>query len=658
MLPQTHSYAKASFASIIMCTLGALTWSVRPTSGKVAPPHAGSQFSFEYYPLTSDKTNGRTVRKVNKSLDRVESWISAVGAAVAINDLDGDGLANDVCTVDPRSDTVTIAPAPGTPERYKPFFLTPGGKSDETTAPMGCLPGDFNEDGHMDVLVYYWGRSPIIFSFLKSSVVGQSFGPASYVAQELTSVRERWYSNAAVVADFDGDGHPDILIANYFPDGAEILDVNDSHPQRLHSSMSHAFNGGDKHFFLANAKTSSGAPSFREVPVELINRDGTPMDRESSADVLHGWTLAVAAADLNNDLLPEVYLANDFGPDRLLENVSSPRRLRFRLVTSRRHFFTPKSKGIGTDSYKGMGVDFADINSNGKLDILVSNITDEFALEESNFAFVNSCSTRGAADLSSCFSDQSEPLGLSRSGWGWDIKAGDFDNSGLPQIVQATGFMKAPGGSGGINRWPQLHETAMGNDVFLRFPSAWHDYHVEDDLSGQDKNHFFVRQPDGGFADVSTQIGLRHDSVARGIAIADVDGDGRLDFAIANQWGASDFYHNVSPVAGVPLSIRLLLPFDARHPFETKPLGPERDAVYAMTAQVTVSLPGGRRMVQQVNGGNGHSGKNTFDLHFGLGSIAKDSHLLVDLRWRDRNGDLRRHHLLMTPGQYNVLLGA
>src|SRR5437763_451557 len=109
--------------------------------------------------------SSRTVRPVHPSLKRIESWISSVGAAVALNDLDGDGLPNDVAYVDTRADRVIVAPVPGTGERYEPFTmgLVPLPYDPATMAPMGCLPGDFNEDGLMDVLVYYWGRPPIAF---------------------------------------------------------------------------------------------------------------------------------------------------------------------------------------------------------------------------------------------------------------------------------------------------------------------------------------------------------------------------------------------------------------------------------------------------------------------------------------------------------------
>ncbi len=62
--------------------------------------------------------------------------------------------------------------------------------------------------------------------------------------------------------------------------------------------------------------------------------------------------------------------------------------------------------------------------------------------------------------------DQSEPLGLSRSGWGWDAKLADFDNDGVLEALQAVGFVK-----GQADRWPELQELAMGNDEFLAGPA-------------------------------------------------------------------------------------------------------------------------------------------------------------------------------------------
>ena len=75
-------------------------------------------FHFQVAPLpTMSRETPKTIRDVNLSLRRVAGWISSVGAAVALNDLDGDGLPNDICYVDTRIDKVIVAPVPGTPAR-------------------------------------------------------------------------------------------------------------------------------------------------------------------------------------------------------------------------------------------------------------------------------------------------------------------------------------------------------------------------------------------------------------------------------------------------------------------------------------------------------------------------------------------------------------
>src|SRR5262249_13118613 len=93
------------------------------------------------------------VRKVNQRYRHIAAWISSVGAGIAVNDLDGDGLSNDLCIVDTRSDRVVVTPTPGAGDhRYAPFALTYGTlPTSDTFAPMGCVPGDYNEDGRIDL---------------------------------------------------------------------------------------------------------------------------------------------------------------------------------------------------------------------------------------------------------------------------------------------------------------------------------------------------------------------------------------------------------------------------------------------------------------------------------------------------------------------------
>src|ERR1041385_7648931 len=110
---------------------------------------------------------------------------------------------------------------------------------------MGTLAGDFNEDGLIDLMVYFWGRTPVIYlrkpDGLPASGVPPSSGSSqkqlsagAFAAHELIDSGERWYSDCATQADLDGDGHVDLLIANYFQDGARILDARATGTEVMH----------------------------------------------------------------------------------------------------------------------------------------------------------------------------------------------------------------------------------------------------------------------------------------------------------------------------------------------------------------------------------------------------------------------------------------
>ncbi|HEU4390594.1 MAG TPA: VCBS repeat-containing protein, partial [Blastocatellia bacterium] len=510
-----------------------------------------SRFSFKSVPLPElHDRNKRYVRPVHPDFERISSWISAVGAAVALNDLDGDGLSNDLCYVDTRTDQVIVARA--LDGGYRPFELdaAPLHYDAATMAPMGCLPGDFNEDGLMDILVYYWGRTPIIFLRNGPAPAGSALARNMFSPFELTSNQERWYTNCATQADVDGDGHVDLIIGNFFPDGSRLLDVNGDQRERtireqMQDGLSRAYNGGGQRLFLWSGTAAGNVATalFIEVPGAFSDDSGKP------------WALAVGAADLDGDLLPEIYFANDFGPDRLLHNRSTPGNPRFVPLAGIKHLTTPNSKVLGRDSFKGMGVDFGDLNGDGYLDIYVSNIAEEYALEESHFVWVSTGKVELMKKGIAPYEDRSESLGLSRGGWGWDTRLEDFDNDGVSEALLATGFMK-----GSVNRWPEMHEIAMGNDQLMSHPGWWPRFQPGDDLSGQDHDRFFVRAASGRYYDLAEELGLGQSQITRGIAVADVNGDGRLDFALANQWMPSYLYLNESPVSAGFLGLHLMLP--------------------------------------------------------------------------------------------------
>jgi len=607
-----------------------------------------ARFHFRKLPMPEmPGSHFKYIRDVHPSLRRISAWISSVGAAVALADLDGDGLPNDLCHVDPRTDQVIVSPVPGASYRFQPFTLVPAPipYDPANMAPMGCVPADVNEDGRMDLLVYYWGRTPV--AFLRSKGVPGSprtLSAGDYLPVDIVPSGDRWFTNAMTVADVDGDGHLDIIAGNYFQDGGHILEASGTGTEAMHNTKSKAYNGGHKHLLLWTAATAGDSPSvrFREIPGVFDEQ------------VSRGWALGVGAADLDGDGLPELYFAHDFGPDRLLHNRSTRGHPRFVALVGDRGFTTPASFVMNEDSFKGMGVEFGDVNGDGMLDIYVSNIADEYALQESHFLWLSTGHSASMRQGRAPYVQASESLGLSRSGWGWDTRLADFDNDTYLEAVQATGFIK-----GETDRWPELQSLGTGNDELMTNPGFWPSFRPGDDLSGHNLDAFFVRDRSGRFVNLAREVGLADPMVSRGIAVADFDGDGRLDFAVANQWEPSFVFHNEAPEPRPFLGIHLLLPLQQGAATRSRPghPGPDLYGRPAVGAFATVHLPDGRLLVAQADGGSGHSGKRSPDLHFGLGQLGDTKQLQVDVRWRDPGGVFRRESFELAPGWQTVVLG-
>lgn len=589
----------------------------------------------------------QTVRPVNPSYQKIAAWISSIGAGIAINDLTGHGVANSMCIVDTRTNSVIVThtPTARAADRFTPFVLDPAPLPVDTTmAPTGCTPGDYNGDGMMDLLVSYWGRTPIMF-LAKSDAT--TLSPAAYAPLEVVPTAapdgkyhgERWNTDTVSIGDFDGDGHPDIFVGNYFPD-SDVLDPQGINNVVMNTSLSSATNGGGDIVLRWLGATSGPNPTATYVE----ETGALPFNAAT------GWTLAVSSADLTGDGLPEVYIANDFGHDHLMYNVSTPGRIKFTEATGDRTPLTPKSFVFGKDSFKGMGVDFGDINGTGKFDMVVSNITSKWGLQESNFVWVNKAKDnaemqRLLADGVAPFTQEATKYGLAWTGWCWDVKMADFINDGNLAVVQSDGFVQ-----GETDRWNWLQEMAMTNDNLLSNPAMWPNVKPGDDLSGHQVLAFYAKTADGRYSNISKQLGITSDIPTRAIAVGDTTGTGTLDFAVARQWGPPVFYQNESPDRGDFLNLQLMRPTTEG----AAAGGLKNIGTPAYGATVTVTTPDGRSQIARLDGGGGHSGFRSFDVQFGLGSFMGP--VDVELQWRDLDGRLHEQKTHMSAGRHTLML--
>ncbi len=637
----------------VVGALAALARIPDPPRAEVERLAAHFRFDWQVLPPVPMPAGG-VVFPVNKTAAHMPFYFYQIGASAALGDLDGDGLPNDLCITDPRAKGGTVGPVPGTGNRYATFTLDFGRFFDRTTQyPTVCRIADMNEDGLADLFVAFYGRPPVLLLRRAPLGLGERapLSTASFAVSELVpGLVQTWWTATAAFADVDGDGHQDVIVGNYYADGAEITDGNSSKPFEMNADFSRARNGGTNRIFLHAGGTSGPEPTarFRDAG------DVFPGDGEL------GWTLAVGAGDLDRDGLSELYVANDFGPDQLLWNRSKPGKVELVELKGRRGFFTPESMALGHDSFKGMSIDFGDVNDDGTFDMYVSNIGSPFALQEGHFLWTSSGDAAAAmAKGVAPYHDDSDRAGVARSAWAWDARFEDFDNDSVLELVQATGLVK-----GTANRWPDLAQVGAANDNLVKYPSSWPKFMVGSDVDGYYPEPFWARGEDGRYADLSASLFPGLAVACRGIAVADVEGDGYPEMVYANFWEDSVYVKNEA-AGNRFLALHLLLPVGggsvvapAAGTLRVHPGHPAwREGTPAIGAFVEADVPGGKRQIRQVDGGNGHSGQRSPELRFGLGPAAPAS-IPLRITWRDLDGKLHHDSVALPPGYHTIVLGA
>jgi hypothetical protein len=284
---------------------------------------------------------------------------------------------------------------------------------------------------------------------------------------------------------------------------------------------------------------------------------------------------------------------------------------------------------------------------------MVSNITTPWGLQESNFVFMNEAPSDKAmaSDLARSvapFNQEAENMGMAWTGWSWDVKAGDFLNSGSDDEVQTDGFIK-----GTIDRWNWLQEMAMTNDDLLSNPANWPLVEPGDDIAGSQCPAFYANGGGDQFVNISQQLGMctkADQTPTRGVATADVLGNGVLDFAIARQWGPPVFYLNESPNLGHSLGLNLYRPAA-----DGGTAGQGLSGIGAPAYGTTVTVDyAGKTQISQLDGGSGSAGKRSFEVSFGLGSYSGP--VTVHLAWVNNAGQQEHETLSLTPGTHNLML--
>ncbi len=615
----------ARFAFMALLLVGGYLW----LAPRTADP-GDVRVAFEERAAQSGCANTHTMVQLADDFANIMPWLSSVGAAVAAADFDNDGFADLYVTNCGRGDSNRLFRNRGD-GTFEDVTVKAGvGCGNPEGASMHAIWGDVDNDGHLDLYVTKWAEPNQLF---------RNNGDGTFADISHEAGVDYWgYGNGATFLDFDRDGRLDLLVGNYFsetvvdPKSGERVRNNLWKPvttRVMHETFTHARNGGRN--VLYRNVSEGGGIRFENV-TEQVGMTFT------------GWTLAVGAGDLNNDGWPDLYIANDFGPDEFYLNTGATELPpRFRLVVD------PKGHpGVGNDWWKGMNVDMGDVNNDGYLDIYVTNILEKrYKTDEGNMLWINCVDPDCPGGRG--FRNVAEASRTNDGGWGWGGKFGDFNNDGLLDIYTVNGFAT---GSRDRNYWFAIQEMVTQTKNQTTDARDW-PVMGDRDLSGHERGRLFVqvnragsedvmggggRSQVGGshsprFVEVAEQAGIKDIYNGRGIALADFNHDGFLDMYIANQGAPACYYVNATgnrdattePTKRGFLWIKLV-----GRPELVNEVGGRRLAstVDAVGARVTVEA-GGLRMIREVQGGMGFSSQSEYALHFGLPDSGAVSHITI-----------------------------
>jgi enediyne biosynthesis protein E4 len=407
------------------------------------------------------------------------------------------------------------------------------------------------------------------------------------------------HGHGVAVGDVDGDGHPDLFVTRW---------------------RSYAFyrNKGDGTF--EDMTTRAGLGGDRDWPTSAAMAD---LDGDGDLDL---YVCHYAVWDIENPRLCRnpantAYLnCNPLGsealPDHLFRNDSG----RFVDVT--------KEAGIVDRDGRGLGVVAADLDDDGKVDLFVANDS------SANFLFRNMGGMR-FEEVGHAAGVAGNASGAYQAGMG--VAAGDLDDDGLIDLAvtnfygESTTFYRNLGG-GNFTDATAAVGLAVASRRLLGFGVAFLDAdndgrldlasvngHVNDlrpNYPYQMPAQLLAGGADGRLTDVSDRAGVPWNvpRMARGLAVGDLDNDGRMDVLILSHNQPLAYLHNRTE-GGRFLSLRLV----GRQS--------NRDGV---GAKIAVIAGGRRRVAQQVGGGSYQSASDS-RLHFGLGTADRIEE--IEIKW-------------------------
>jgi hypothetical protein len=475
---------------------------------------------------------------------------------------------------------------------------------------------DFNGDGNPDLLASR-ARGDLVLYF--GDERGRFRGEPRAIAFE-EPLRG---PSVLTTGDIDADGDLDFWLGQYKPAyvGGQMpspfYDANDGYPSYL------MLNDGDGNFTPATLEAGLGAKRFRRT-----------------------YTSSLLDLDMDGDL--DLLVVSDYAGVDLYHNDGTG------------HFSDANDTLRGDRHLFGMSAAFADYDLDGRLDLFVAGMgsttarrLEELGLSRADRPEISEMRMRmGFGNRlyvarddgwhESAFAAQ-----VARTGWTWGTTAFDFDNDADPDLFAANGHQSGESSQDYCsNFWSHdLYDGTSGPDPALASLFAEKSLGLrsgKESWDGYQKNHLLMNRAGKGFIDVAFLLGVADQFDSRSAVSADLDRDGRVDLLVTEHLGDGGeklhIYRNLLDTDNAWIGVELR----------------EQGSGFAspMGASVTVRTAG-RTQVGRVVTGETLMGQHATTLHFGLGTA--DRVETLEVRWLNgatrilRSPALNRYHLVLAP---------
>ena len=499
---------------------------------------------------------GLNAINVNGSTASKRYIIEATGSGVGILDYDNDGW--------PDIFLVNGQPLKGEKDPDKAtnhlFHNNHNGTFTDVTAKTGLVStgwgqgvcvGDYDNDGFEDLFVTAYGNNRLFHNNGNGT-----FTEVAKLAGVAGSSSE-WGTGCAFV-DYDRDGKLDIAVANY-----------------VHFDLAHTPTPGQAAGCMwKGVPVMCGPRGLESAPNVLYHNLGggkfQDVSKASGIEKTNGhYCFSITTLDFNKDGWPDLYVACDSTPAILYRN---------------NHDGT--FSDVGADAgvafnedgreQAGMGSTAGDYDGDGNLDLFKTNFSDDTAtLYRSNGDGTFTDVTFAAG------------LGIHADALGWGAMFGDVDNDGWPDLFVANGHV-----------YPEVDSAKLG-------------------ATFREPRFLYHNQGNGKFKDLSTTAGpgLPEPHSGRGVAMADLWNDGRLEVVINNLSDRPMLLVNTAQNQNHWLELQLV------------GTASNRDGIGSR-----VTVHGEKRSwVDEVRSGSSYNSSNDLRLHFGLGT---ETHVkAIEVHW-------------------------